>query len=74
VQIPEPWRGRLSADGCPGAGDQAIRRVPAVESLQLAGTTMIGQGQMMLGDPLNWMVWLVGVDAGSFDIKFCCCV
>ena len=34
------------------------------------GTTMIGQGQMMLGDPLNWMVWLVGVDAGTFDIKF----
>lgn len=35
-----------------------------------AGTTMIGQGQMMLGDPLNWVMWLVGVDAGTFDIKF----
>ena len=35
-----------------------------------AGTTMIGQGQMMLGDPLNWLMWLVGVDALTFDIKF----
>lgn len=35
-----------------------------------AGTTMIGQGQLMLGDPLNWAMWLVGVDAGTFDIKF----
>ena len=35
-----------------------------------AGTTMIGQGQMMLGDPLDWVMWLVGVDALTFDIKF----
>ena len=35
-----------------------------------AGTTMIGQGQMMLGDPLDWIMWLVGVDAVTFDIKF----
>ena len=35
-----------------------------------AGTTMIGQGMMMLGDPLSWMMWLVGVNASTFDIKF----
>lgn len=35
-----------------------------------AGITMIGQGQMMLGDPLNWLTWLVGVEAVTFDIKF----
>ena len=35
-----------------------------------AGTTMIGQGQHMLGDPLDWVMWLVGVDAITFDIKF----
>ncbi len=35
-----------------------------------AGTTMIGQGQMMLGDPLDWVMWLVGVDAATFDAKF----
>ena len=35
-----------------------------------SGITMIGQGQMMLGDPLTWVQWLVGADALSFDIKF----
>ena len=35
-----------------------------------SGITMVGQGQMMLGDPLDWLQWLVGVDALSFDIKF----
>ena len=35
-----------------------------------SGITMVGQGQMMLGDPLNWLQWLVGVDALSLDIKF----
>ena len=35
-----------------------------------AGTTMIGQGQMMLGDPLQWLSWLVGVEALTFDVKF----
>ena len=35
-----------------------------------AGTMMIGQGQMMLGDALDWVMWLVGVEASTFDIKF----
>jgi hypothetical protein len=35
-----------------------------------AGTTMIGQGQMMLGDPIQWLSWLVGVEALTFDVKF----
>jgi hypothetical protein len=35
-----------------------------------AGTTMIGQGQLMLGDPIQWLSWLVGVEALTFDLKF----
>jgi hypothetical protein len=35
-----------------------------------AGTTLLGQGQMMLGDPLQWLSWLVGVDAWVFDARF----
>lgn len=35
-----------------------------------SGTTMVGQGQMMLGDPSNWLIWLFGANAFSFDIKF----
>ena len=55
------------------AQERAIKQFgefPLWNRYNSAGTTMIGQGQMMLGDPLNWMVWLVGVDAGTFDIKF----
>jgi len=35
-----------------------------------AGTTLLGQGQMMLGDPLQWLTWLVGAEAWTFDVKF----
>lgn len=35
-----------------------------------SGTTLLGQGQMMLGDPVNWLMWAVGPSAGMFDIKF----
>ena len=35
-----------------------------------AGTTLIGQGQMMLGDPLQWLTWLAGTGSLAFDIRF----
>jgi hypothetical protein len=35
-----------------------------------AGRTLIGQGQSMLGDPLNWVVLALGPNAGAFDFKF----
>lgn len=35
-----------------------------------SGTSMIGQGQLMLGDPLNWLTWIFGTNAYTFDIKF----
>lgn len=35
-----------------------------------SGTTLIGQGQMMLGDPFNWLMWLVGATSVTFDMKF----
>lgn len=35
-----------------------------------SGRTMLGQGQSMLGDPLNWLVGWIGTSAWSFDLKF----
>ena len=35
-----------------------------------SGVTLIGQGQMMLGDPLQWLIWLAGAEALAFDLKF----
>ncbi|CAN5372544.1 hypothetical protein BH09PSE6_BH09PSE6_05160 [soil metagenome] len=35
-----------------------------------AGQSMLGQGQAMLGDPLNWMVWAWGANSTSYDLKF----
>ena len=34
------------------------------------GLTLIGQGQSMLGDPLNWGVVLAGGAAWAWDVKF----
>ena len=34
------------------------------------GTTLIGQGQAMLGDPLNWLVVLAGGASWAWDLKF----
>jgi len=34
------------------------------------GLTLIGQGQMMLGDPLQWLIWLTGAESLAFDLKF----
>src|SRR5205085_1804646 len=30
----------------------------------------IGQGQSMIGDPLNALTWIVGPDAWSFDARY----
>jgi hypothetical protein len=35
-----------------------------------AGRTLIGQGQSMLGDPMNWVVWALGPNAAAYDFKF----
>ncbi|CAN5255306.1 hypothetical protein BH10PSE17_BH10PSE17_37860 [soil metagenome] len=35
-----------------------------------AGQSMIGQGQAMLGDPLNWLIWAWGANSPSYDAKF----
>ena len=53
--------------------EQAIKQsgeFPLWNRYNSAGVSMIGQGQMMLGDPLTWLQWLIGVDALSFDMKF----
>jgi len=55
------------------AQERAIKQFgefPLWNRFNSAGTTMIGQGQTMLGDPLNWLTWLTGVEAVTFDIKF----
>lgn len=55
------------------AQEQSVRRFgefPLWNRFNSSGTSMVGQGQMMLGDPLNWLLWLVGTDALSYDIKF----
>lgn len=49
---------------------KAFGEFPLWNRYNSAGTTLLGQGQMMLGDPLQWLSWLVGVDAGVFDAKF----
>jgi len=35
-----------------------------------SGRTLIGQGQSMLGDPLNWLAWGLGTSAGVYDFKY----
>jgi len=55
------------------AQERAIKKFgefPLWNRYNSAGVTMIGQGQLMLGDPFNWLMWLVGVEAVTFDIKF----
>jgi hypothetical protein len=49
---------------------RAFGEFPLWNRYNSAGTSMIGQGQMMLGDPIQWLSWLVGVDALIFDLKF----
>lgn len=43
---------------------------PLWNRFNAAGQSMPGQGQAMLGDPLNWIMWLTGVDAAAYDAKF----
>lgn len=43
---------------------------PLWDRYHSSGTTMIGQGQVMLGDPINWFTWLIGTNSLIFDIKF----
>jgi len=53
--------------------ERAIRidgEFPVWNRFNGGGRTMLGQGQTMLGDPLNWLVWAVGTNAWSFDLKF----
>lgn len=55
------------------AGERAIRdhgEFPLWNRYNSAGVSIIGQGQAMLGDPLTWLQWTIGVDAWSFDAKF----
>jgi hypothetical protein len=53
--------------------EHAVRRFgefPLWNRYDSTGVSMIGQGQLMLGDPFTWVQWLIGVDAWSFDAKF----
>lgn len=47
-----------------------FKEFPLWNRYNSAGLSIIGQGQMMLGDPLNWLQIFFGVDAWSFDLKF----
>jgi len=47
-----------------------FKEFPLWNRYHSSGTSMIGQGQLMVGDPANWLTWLVGANARTFDIKF----
>ncbi len=47
-----------------------FREFPLWNRYHSSGSTMIGQGQLMVGDPATWLTWLVGANALTFDIKF----
>lgn len=35
-----------------------------------SGRTLIGQGQSLIGDPINWATWVVGTGAPAYDARF----
>ncbi len=44
--------------------------LPVWNRYNSGGLTLIGQGQSMLGDPLNWLVVLAGGGTWAWDLKF----
>src|SRR5690606_13420871 len=44
--------------------------VPLWNRYNSTGVTLFGQGQSMIGDPLNFLVAIVGGNAWAFDVKF----
>lgn len=47
--------------------------IPLWNRYNSAGVTLLGQGQSMIGDPLNFLVAIVGGNAWAFDVKFVLC-
>lgn len=44
--------------------------LPLWNRYNLTGVPLLGQGQSMFGDPLNWIPILTGSDARAWDLKF----
>lgn len=49
------------------------RELPLWNRYNSAGVTLIGQGQSMIGDPIQWLVNLAGSESWAFDIKYVLC-